>query len=593
MTGIDMLGFLRDSVLMLIAWFCMGASFNSWGNFCTRVIGLELTGKRKFFTDIWLGWFFSVLFFSVYQLFLPIDAFASTVFYLPAIIYFFYKHNSDIASAVKKLDKVTIVLSIFLLCIIAFMAVQPPVCFDAGLYHLNSIRWLNEHHIIKGLGNLHTRLGFNQLYFLYSASLNFHPYLNDFGFHAANSFLFALFCIGLLINGKFIDYLLLALIQFIPMPLYWVSCPTPDIASTLLLIMIFRQLLDVFYYSVEEAQKPFLIIVVLINAIFLLSLKLSNIAFVAGIFIIAAIYYKKNPSVIFLKNKLMRALSLIAIFIAVWIVRGYIQTGCPFYPSTFGRIDFDWAVTSESAKQAEKEVYVFARLDDYDQNSPLLSNFRWLEKWAETNIFSKANYITDDSFQNVKNMLMLLLFPGCLFNFGFGFVVLTGVSVFLLGIWLGSCVMQKKLMGSFYLLAIWFVCAVSIFFWFFMAPAFRFSNGISIVFAVVSMLLVKSAFQNITFHKRIWGWLGILPVLTLLWVFLVQYCEGFFAISGIKTLDKVSMEGFVTASGLEVLVPTNGTQCWDSALPSTPEKNKFLSLRSNTIDDGFCVKYTK
>ncbi len=35
--------------------------------------------------------------------------------------------------------------------------------YDTGLYHAQSIRWIEEYGVVKGLGNLHCRLAYNSL----------------------------------------------------------------------------------------------------------------------------------------------------------------------------------------------------------------------------------------------------------------------------------------------------------------------------------------------------------------------------------------------------------------------------------------------
>ena len=71
---------------------------------------------------------------------------------------------------------------------IAILSMSSPTIFDDGLYHFNSIRWLNEYPIVLGLGNLHSRLAFNQSFFAYVAYLNIYPVFNH-GYNLANSFL--------------------------------------------------------------------------------------------------------------------------------------------------------------------------------------------------------------------------------------------------------------------------------------------------------------------------------------------------------------------------------------------------------------------
>lgn len=60
--------------------------------------------------------------------------------------------------------------------------------YDTGLYHAQSIRWLEEYGIVKGLGNLHTRLAYNSASFAFSALYSF-AFLGGQSFHCGAGFL--------------------------------------------------------------------------------------------------------------------------------------------------------------------------------------------------------------------------------------------------------------------------------------------------------------------------------------------------------------------------------------------------------------------
>ena len=82
----------------------------------------------------------------------------------------------------------------------------------------------------------------------------------------------------------------------------------------------------------------------------------------------------------------------------------------------------------------------------------------------------------------------------------------------------------------------------------------------------------------------------LFPVIIFLWAFGLGYSVNMFHITGIEKLKKVPMKEFTTESGIKLLIPTLSDQCWDSALPSTPEPEKGLALIGSTIDEGFCIK---
>ncbi len=247
--------FLRDTSLVIFSWFLLSISFFSWGKLLRKILNIEITGKKGVVATIWLGFVFCIIFFSVYHLFLPINVLASSVFYIPSIIYFFVKYGKKLPAFFSSIGLFKIIVIILTLYAASAVAIQFPSNLDTGLYHLNSIRWLNEYHIIKGLGNLHAKLGFNQLFFIYSSSLNFHPFFNDYAFHIGNSFLYFILFIGCIFSGTVIDLLIICLFFFIPMPFKWISCPTPDIASTIVQLVTFRYLVEIIFFNPDSKER--------------------------------------------------------------------------------------------------------------------------------------------------------------------------------------------------------------------------------------------------------------------------------------------------------------------------------------------------
>ena len=591
--SIDLTSFIRDILLIILSWFFMTTAFTSWGGFLTRIIGINISGKKGFFANIWLGWCFCLFFFAVYHLFLPINAFASALFYFPAIIYFFIKYGKKLWPAVKSIDWLKISAIVLVAIAAAAVAIQIPLNYDGGLYHMNSIRWANEHHIIKGIGNLHTRLGFNQLYFLYAASLNFHPYLNDYAFHTANSFLYIIFAAGMIMSGTFIDLLLFCLFFFLPMPYYWIAEPTPDIASLFLQIIAFRYFIDVVHYKNCEHERSSYIGFVAIIAALLVAVKLSNIVFASGMGLIAFLYCYKNPLEALEKKTVRRSLVFLVIFAAIWVVRGYIQSGYPVFPSSAGRIAFDWTVPERMAKYTETCVYVGSRTGGqiYDPKSPVLQDGAWFDFWVKDNFFNEQHYLSDDLTQDIFTWLLLIFFPITMFNWGMGSITLLVISALLVLAWLRALFRQKNLFVQtdklFYLLL---VDAASILFWFLVAPEVRFANGLFIILFIVSLMMIKTAYPKLNIRNDIKKLFWFFPVFMFIWAFYVSYSIDEFRISGMVVLNKLPMKNFVTDSGLTIYVPVKGDQCWDSALPSTPEPEKGLALLGSTLDEGFCMK---
>ena len=60
-----------------------------------------------------------------------------------------------------------------------------------------------------------------------------------------------------------------------------------------------------------------------------------------------------------------------------------------------------------------------------------------------------------------------------------------------------------------------------------------------------------------------------------------------FSDTGWKPIKTAALQEKVTAQGLNIQVPVNGDQSWDSPLPGTPCFNPALQLRGSGLQSGF------
>ena len=587
----DICSFILSITLIMLSWLFLSISFFVWGRFIAKILGLQISGKKGIIAKIWLGFAFCIFFYSIYHIFLPIDAFASCIFYFPAIIFFFIKYPKKLLLFIKSIGKLELAVIFLTLFAAAAISLQAPTNFDTGLYHLNSIRWNNEFHIIKGIGNLHSRLGFNQTFFLYSASLNFHPYLNDYAFHLSSSFLYAVFFVGMILNGTLLDLLLASLFFFIPMPYHWLTSPTPDLASTLIQIVSFRYIAEAFHFYPQSKERISFISLSAILCALLISIKLSNVCYAAGLGIVTIIFNFKYKFEAFEKKLLSRVFIFIGCFFLIWITRGYIQTGYPLFPSSIGKINFEWTVPKDLAKKMENNVYAGSRSCEttFDIDSPILKNYAWIPLWIKRNFYDEEIYGGENWFDELQIITTLIFFPSTVNNWGIGSATLLSTSILLLLIWIASVLRNKELFKKsdmlFYLLLIELL---SIVFWFCLAPCPRFANGIFAILFATCLMLLKTAYPKLTLNKKLKTALFFFSFFLFIWNFNLAYNAKEFSIDGLKPLKPIPMRIFTTLSGLKILIPQVGiAQSWDSPIPSTIEPKKNLTLLGNSIKDGF------
>lgn len=592
--------FWGNIFFIIAGWLLLATAFWSWGNCISKLLKFDFTDSNKPFLNIFLGFISCIFFFSIYNLVLPINYISSLAFYLPGIIYFLAHINKKSWACFKKLKAKHFLFIIFLIGFVAVCAIQKPICFDSGLYHFNTIRWANEYPIVKGLANLHSRFGFNQLYFLYIASLNFHPYLNTYGFHLANSFLLVFMFLWLYKNSRPVSILLLLLINFLPTPFFWISAPTPDVVSGLLLIFLFCFIIEYFYYR-KNPDKSEALSLILIISCFSVTMKLSNAFFILGIISIFIYYFIKQNYPLKENSKLKRSFAFIAIFMLVWIIRGYVLSGYPLFPSTIGKIGLKWTVPENITNYTQQEIYAYARLNKSAYKTPifkeyvalnkdnfesdLLNNYTWIKYWVNLNFFYDGNDSQSTGDRNLIDEIYRILDSVLYFNTSISFAIqvllsLAGIIAFIF--------IRNRGYNKLFLL-IWISCLIAIFAWFLTAPAIRFTNGIAIIWLCTTILLLCDCLKIKFANKSFKNIAILLCVLAFIWHFNVYYSAGIYSFDAICPISQRPMTTIKTNSGLIINVPVNGAQVNDCQLPATPLLDENLSLLGDSITDGFAI----
>ncbi|WP_128112721.1 LIC_10190 family membrane protein [Polynucleobacter necessarius] len=135
-----------------------------------------------------------------------------------------------------------------ILLVVGSLALTAPANYDSGLYHFQSIRWLNEFPVVLGLGNVHGRLGFNQAYFSFVGLLNFFPFFNRG--YALGGLLMLVISAATLMEARLKDIRggwwlnIWIFVAFIGVSN--TASPSPDIAVTLVESCIFIFLLQIY-----------------------------------------------------------------------------------------------------------------------------------------------------------------------------------------------------------------------------------------------------------------------------------------------------------------------------------------------------------
>lgn len=575
---------LTAVLLSCTLYLCLAVAFYGWGLALTRLAGVAFSPAHPHTILVWLGWAACLWLFQLLHLFLPLNLFVVLPVFLVGLSFGLKPAFLSITRLVQdKQSRTYKALAIFIFLLIAAWvaskSMQPPTIFDTGLYHLNTMRWINTVPIVPGLGNLHGRLAFNASFFSYAAALNFFPLFNQ-GRTIANSFLFLLSFLSMLLilwpalkkpallwqdhPFAYLPALLsLPVLGYLVFKSEGFSSPTPDFSILLLQLTLFvLWTRAVVAHYLGERQQRFSMFAIVILASTSITIKLSNVLFDLVLIVYGLLYLWLNYAG---KLKiLLKPLIPAALIGLLWAGRGLILSGAMFFPSSFLSFPFEWAVPQEALVSEANWIYSWARLP----NTPwqqVLGNWDWLLPWAGVNLGN----LTLFSYPLVLSILLLL-------------------AVFAMRIfhkpsrsaWLEWSILPPLLLVLLY--------------WFFTAPDLRFANA-SFFLLLVSLLLLFFAAAQRVFKPRLYLLVLILGILIgnlqYLRVYALNiYSLGDISLSGYNAIPQAELTQVRTNSGLVLYTPKEGEQCWDAPLPCTPYVNMTLSLReADDLSSGFVV----
>lgn len=570
----------------LLIYLFLGTAYYGWGRVTSLFLGL---GDQKFrfsILHVWLGWATTLFVFELLHFILPLTAYVSipvlafgAACAVPGMKYKFKCFQMELFAS-NRLMLGWVLIFGFVIWVIS-RAMMPPINFDSGLYHFNTIRWINMYPVVPGLGNLHGRLAFNQSFFTYVAALNFYPYFG-YGRSLANSFLLLLVLAtvfssvlpiirqpDLLIESHPFRYIsglfLIPIIVFIAFSSDGIASPSVDLASTLLQLMMFVTLAHgLAEWNNGKKDQSFRATVLAVLAAAAVTVKLSNLGFSFAIIGFAVVYVHQT-SANRIKSILRLLLPVVAL-IFVWSLRGYILSGAPFYPSTIGYIPLKWAVPIDRVADEANWIYSWARSPGVNWEN-VLGNWNWLYPW----------------FIRTSNEWTSVVYP----------VVLTVVFC-VIAVAIGLMGKKRERRPHSVDWAIFLPPLVSLVYWFFTAPDPRFAGAAFFLMSLCSILIFLRYIQRIVCARTF--------IVVACGVFLVGNAHFFnyicehssrvkkISFSGWHATKEASMDTRTTLSGLAVYVPKTGGQCWDSPLPSTPYFNDRLRLRNRAnMSSGFAV----
>ena len=448
-------------LIFIVSITFLALSISGYG----RLVNLSI--KKNFFLDIFLGLILISLVITIIHFFLKINVLISVLIFSLGILFFFYKKR---ISTLKFFRGESInYLFIILLLIPIFLSQKYHE--DFGYYHLPYAIGFIEEKIIFGFANIDKSYVYNSIWLnLYSIF-----FLNDknFNFLTLPSFLlflsFILFSVHQLIskNEKTIsDYFLLIALFYFILKFTRISEFGVDLPAAIFSI------LSIYYFlkfsetdSIDEQKEYFFLS--LIFSIFSILIKLSSIPL---ILLPIFLYFKyfKNLKSDFFEFKFL----FIYILVSSFLIQQFIYTGCLFFPSNLTCLSVSWF--SEDSISLSKELELINKSYFSSANYTLspdeyIKNFNWLSYWFKRN------------FVEISEHFLTMFLPVLLFLF----------------------FQKKKIDKEFFLkdkLGLYLFLILGLLFWLNFSPVYRFAISL---FLTLTFILLASNLVSCNFSKRI------------------------------------------------------------------------------------------
>jgi len=248
---------------------------------------------------------------------------------------------------------------------------------DSGLYHAQSIRWVEEYGVIRGLGLLQNRFGYNSAFFSVSALYSF-AFLGQ-SLHGVNGYmaelvtLYAFYGIKQAISdrslGKLSSFAELAPIFYTVIGGTELISPTTDP----ILLYLFFAIVILWIREAEEDNRIIVYTLLCIINVFLVSVKLS-----VGVLVLLVI----QPAVSLIRGKRVKEITVSIcsgiILTLPYFIRNVLISGWLIYPFPgIDLFDLPWKIPYESARHDADEITTWAR---YVRDASRIDEKVW--EWA-------------------------------------------------------------------------------------------------------------------------------------------------------------------------------------------------------------------
>ena len=369
--------------------FCAFGLGFAFSKFSEKVLGYRLKSVN---TVLMAGIVVSTVYAQIFSLFYRVNIEANIIlllFCVAACILWRKQMQEFLRLSLADRSLIGKIIIVVLVVVWAFFTSRGYRVPDMDMYHGQSIRWIEEYGVVKGLGTLNNRFGYNSAFFATSALYSM-KFLLGRSLHTVNGFLALLLSVEALnLRKAFVrkrmilsDYARVGAIYYLTTIWDEVNAPSSDYVVMLTLFFIVIKWLCALESDKENSTgsiAPYALLCVM--GVYALTLKVT-----AGLILILLV----KPAYQLIREKKWRE---IVIYLAMglitavpWFVRNVIITGWLLYPfPAIDLFDFDWKMTDMSIIYTDATmIKVYARgARDLGINATVRE---WFPLWFDTQL---------------------------------------------------------------------------------------------------------------------------------------------------------------------------------------------------------------
>lgn len=280
--------------------------------------------------------------------------------------------------------KIRLLVAVGLFLLWGYFTSRGYIHYDSDLYHAQSIRWIEEYGVVKGLGNLHERFAYNSASFALSALYSMKFLLGKSLHTLSGFFAFLLSLTAMDVTAAWrrkklllSDYARIAAIYYLTTIWDEVVSPASDYSIMCMIFFIVIKWLGELERQRETKEEncaPYALLCV--AGVYALTLKLT-----AGLILLLLI----KPAYLLLRDRRFKEIGIYLgtglLVAAPWVIRTVLISGWLVYP--FPALDlfsFDWKMSAEVAQVDAAQIKTWAR-GLYDAAKIGVPFSEWFPAW--------------------------------------------------------------------------------------------------------------------------------------------------------------------------------------------------------------------